>query len=323
MTDPLLAIVVRLLPARHRDWGLAMRAETAALPPGRQRWAHALGCAGAVLAQPAALRSVGYPLAALTVLGLVLRWSAGIADAPLRWSLVAAVALLLAVACLGRIAGPVGPGVAPRAVRAGGFMVVGAMTALFAAAADGHGPPEEQARTGVPILAALLAGYLAAALVLTAARTAPSGRALLTGVAVASAAAGLWLAAQLAFPPLPAHVGGAVCTVGCGVAAVTLLRPGTTRDTTLAALCVAVLAPLLVFLGVVAASSHGPAWLIPDLVQAAPTPAADLAASRIELQDPYVALLLLAGLAVTVAGRAPHAGAPAQEHRAAATLDRC
>ena len=65
--DLLLAVVVRLLPAARRDWGRAMRAETAALPPGRERWTHALGCAGAVLAQPAVVRTVGYPLAAVVV----------------------------------------------------------------------------------------------------------------------------------------------------------------------------------------------------------------------------------------------------------------
>ncbi|MEV0130614.1 hypothetical protein AB0H83_19390 [Dactylosporangium sp. NPDC050688] len=130
MTDPLLAIVVRLLPARHRDWGVAMRAETAALPPGLKRWAHTLGCAGAVLAQPAALRAVGCPLAALAVLGVVLRWSAGIADAPLRWALVGAVALLLTVACLGRTVSPVGPGAVARAVRAGVAALAATVTGL-------------------------------------------------------------------------------------------------------------------------------------------------------------------------------------------------
>jgi hypothetical protein len=43
-------------------------------------------------------------------------------------------------------------------------------------------------------------------------------------------------------------------------------------------------------------SSYGPARLIPDLVPAALTPADDLANSRIEIQDPYVALLFLSCL---------------------------
>ncbi|MDG6106458.1 hypothetical protein Daura_27140 [Dactylosporangium aurantiacum] len=315
VTDALLAIIVRLLPARHRDWGLAMRAETAALPSGPRRWAHAVGCAGAVLAQPAALRAVGYPLAALAALGAVVRWSAGIGHGPLRWAVVGAIALLLAVASVGRFLAPVDAGAAARAVRAGGCLLVGAMTAMFAAAADGHGPPGEQARTGVPILAVLLAGYLAGVLVLTADRTALSARALLTGVAVSVAAAGMWLAAQLAFPPLPPHAGGAIVAVGCGAAAVALLRPGPARDTGLAACCVGMLAPLLVFAGVVAMSVYGPAWLIPDLVPAALTPADRLANSRIEIQDPYMTMLLLAGLAavaVTVAGLAPTS--PAEGH---------
>jgi hypothetical protein len=57
-------------------------------------------------------------------------------------------------------------------------------------------------------------------------------------------------------------------------------------------------------------SSYGPAWLIPDLVPAALSPADDLANSRVEIQDPYVAMLFLAALVLTIAsitGRRPAA----------------
>ena len=43
-------------------------------------------------------------------------------------------------------------------------------------------------------------------------------------------------------------------------------------------------------------SGAGPAWLIPDLVPMAISPADDVANSRIEINDPYVALLFPAGL---------------------------
>ncbi|WP_327001270.1 hypothetical protein OHA72_39950 [Dactylosporangium sp. NBC_01737] len=320
MSGTLLTLVVRLLPAGHRDWGRAMLAETAAVPPGRERWTHALGCVGAVLSLPPVLRAIGYPLVALAVLAAVLQWSAGIAYGPLRWGVVGIIALLQVVALWGRragVLGPVGDGRTARAVRAGGCLFVAAATATFAAAAGTHGPPQEQARFGVPIFAVFLTSYLVGFLAVTARRTAVTGRALAVGVAAAFAATGIWLVLQFAFPPLPTNVGGAVFTIGCGVAAVTVVlsRADRWRDTLLAALCASMLAPLLVFTAVVLTSSYGPARLIPDLVPAALTPADDLANSRIEIQDPYVAMLFLACLAALVltvasatAGRARRTG---------------
>lgn len=315
--DRLLALAVRLLPAGRRDWGLAMRAETAAIPPGRRRWSHALGCAAAVLIQPPALRTIGYPLSAATVLAGVLRWSSGIAYAPLRWTLVALAALLLAVAWWGRRPGPLGPVAATptaRIVRAGGCLVVAALTVAFVGTIGLRGAPEERAGTAVPIFAVLLTSYLVAFLALTAHRTAMTGRALATGVTAAVASAVIWVALQFASPPVPANVAGALLATACAVAAVTVSRAG--RDTLLAALCAAMLTPLLVFTGVTLMSSYGPARLIPDLVPAALTPADDLANSRIELQDPYMATLFLACLAAVTLTAAAAARRPA-------TLSRC
>ena len=68
------------------------------------------------------------------------------------------------------------------------------------------------------------------------------------------------------------------------------------------------LGPLLVFAEVVLLSSYGPAWLIPDLVPMALSPADDLANSRIEIQDPYVAMLFLACLSALVLTVASIAG---------------
>jgi hypothetical protein len=305
VTDALLALVVRLLPARHRDWGRAMRAETAALPSGRERWTHALGCAGAVLAQPAAVRAVGYPLAAVAVLAAVLGWSAGITYGPLRWGLVGLIALLHLVALWGRrpgLLGPVGDGRAARALRAGGCLFIAAMTASFVARMATHGPPDEQASFGVPIFAVFLTSYLVGLLAFTARRTAVPGRAIATGAAASLAVAGVWVACQFVFPPVPTNVGGAIFTIGCGAAAATLAVAGRgrSRDTLLSALSVGLLAPLLVFAAVVLVSSYGPARLIPELVPAALTPADRLANSRIEIQDPYVAMLFLACLGAVV-----------------------
>jgi hypothetical protein len=48
--DTLLRWVVRLLPARRREWGLAMQAELAGLERGR--WGFALSCTRGVLGRP-------------------------------------------------------------------------------------------------------------------------------------------------------------------------------------------------------------------------------------------------------------------------------
>jgi hypothetical protein len=84
----------------------------------------------------------------------------------------------------------------------------------------------------------------------------------------------------------------------------------------LAALCAGTVTMLLVFVLVVLLSSYGPPRLIPDLVPAALSPADDLANSRIEIQDPYVALLFLAGLlavALCIASIATRRPAPATD----------
>jgi hypothetical protein len=312
--DRLLALAVRLLPAGRRDWGRAMRAESAAIEPGRERWAHAMGCVRVVLGQPSVLRAIGYPVLGVVLLTGVLRWSGGIAYPPLRWGVVACVALLLGVAWLGRlpgVLGPVGAGWAARAIRAGGCLLVGGMTAAFASAVGTHGQPQEQARAGVPIFAVLLSSYLVGFLALTAHRTGATGRALASGVGAAVATAGVWLVLQVAFPPLPTNIGGSLLALALGVAAVVLVGAklgSSSRDTLLAALCVSLLTPLLVFVDVALLSSYGPAWLIPDLVPMALSPADDLANSRIEIQDPYVAMLFLACVAALVLTVASIAG---------------
>jgi hypothetical protein len=298
----LLAVVVKLLPAGRRDWGRAMRAESAAIEPGRERWTHALSCARAVCAQPTAVRAWGYPLLTLAGLAGVLTWSHGIGYVPLRLGVVATVALLLGVAWWGRrpgVLGPVADSRMARAVRAGGCLLVGALTATFASAAGTHGPPADAARTGVPLFAAMLTSCLIGFLALTAQRTAVTARALAAGVAASFGVAGIWGVTQLAFPPLPADIRGAVIAIWLAVAAVVLLgarQQAGARDILLAVLFIAILAPLLVFVEVLLLSSHGPAWLIPDLVPMALSPADDLANSRIEIQDPYMAMLLVAWL---------------------------
>ena len=94
-----------------------------------------MGCVRVVLVQPPVVRAIGYPLLGVAILAAVLRWSGGIAYAPLRWAVVATIALMLAVAWLGRlpgVLGPVGAGRTARAVRASGCLLVGHRPTLVA-----------------------------------------------------------------------------------------------------------------------------------------------------------------------------------------------
>jgi hypothetical protein len=252
--------------------------------------------------QPAVLRRVGYPLLMIGALVAVLVQTRGIGYAPLRWGVVAVVANLVAVAWWGRRAGPLGPVRSSRAaqlVRAGGYLLVGGLTVAFAGSAGTHGPAVEQARSGVPVFAVLLTSYLVGLLALTARRCAATGRVLVSGVGAGVAAAGLWLAAVLVAPPIPVDVTAALVLVAVAMAVAGVVnagRRGGSAPAVLAALAAGTLALLLIFVAVGLLSSFGPATVIPRLVPTALSPADDLANSRHEIQDPYVALLVLAAL---------------------------
>jgi hypothetical protein len=302
----LLTGAVWLLPVGRRDWGQAMRAELAAVEGRPSRWQYALGCTRALVTQPAVLRRVGYPLLMIGALVAVLVWTRGIGYAPLRWGVVAVVANLVAVAWWGRRPGPLGPvgsGRAAQLVRAGGYLLVGGLTAAFAGSAGTHGPAAEQARGGVPVFAVLLTSCLVGLLALTARRSIATGRVLASGVGAGVAAAGLWLAAVLVAPPIPVDVTAALVLVAAAMVAAGVAnsgRRGGTAPSVLAALAAGTLALLLIFVAVGLLSSFGPATVIPRLVPAALSPADDLANSRDEIQDPYVALLALAALTASM-----------------------
>src|SRR6185369_3579622 len=105
-----------------------MRAELTGLRPTRERWSFALGCAGTVLGQPIVLRSLAYSGLMLGAVAATVVWTAGIAYAPLRWSIVAVVGALIAVSWLGRVPSPLGPvsdSPTARIVRSAGVLMVG------------------------------------------------------------------------------------------------------------------------------------------------------------------------------------------------------
>ncbi|MBB5874465.1 hypothetical protein F4553_007899 [Allocatelliglobosispora scoriae] len=302
----LLDAAIRLLPPSRRDWGRAMRAELAELAPGPDRRSFARGCVRVIATQPATLRHAGYSLLMLAALATVAVWSTRIAYAPLHWGMVALVTLLVAVSWLGRrpgLLGPVRDDGPARLVRAGGYLLVGAMTAGFVASAATKGNAVEQAAYGVPIFAVALTSYLLGFLALTAHRTAATARVLVTGAGAGTAAAALWTVLAFAVPPIPTEVGLALVLTLIATALAAggnAGHRGSPAHALLAGLSAGMVSALLIFVSVVVLSSYGPDSLIPNLVPAAITPADNLANSRIEIQDPYVAMLFVSSLLAIV-----------------------
>jgi hypothetical protein len=147
--------------------------------------------------------------------------------------------------------------------------------------------------------------YLLGFLAVTARRSDATARVLTVGAGAGLAAGAVWLVAVLAGPPIPTNV-APVCTLvaaAMGVAALanTGRRGGSGRGL-LAALCAGTLAALLIVTLAGVLARFGPASLIPDLAPAALSPAADLAQSRTEMDDHYLAVLALGGLLAALLG---------------------
>jgi hypothetical protein len=216
--------------------------------------------------------------------------------------------VLVAVSWLGRrpgLFGPVGDRWAARLVRSAGYLMVGALALGAVVSALLQGSPDEQARYAVPVFTVMLSVYLLGFLAVTARRSAATVRVLTAAVVCGGGAAALWAAMVFAFAPIPASAGAALdlTAVAAVVAAsASAGRRGLGEHRVLAALCAATFAALLIFLLVIGLSSYGPSSLIPDLARAALTPADDLAQSRDEVVDPYVALLFLGCLLAGVLG---------------------
>lgn len=298
MTHWLLAAVLRLLPAGRRDWGRAMRAEVAAIDRDQARWRFALSCVRVVVTRPVVLRRAGHPLLAVAALAGAFGWTSRMAYPPLRWGAFGLAVLLLAVAWGGRTLGPVGRGRAARLVRAGGILAVGGMTVEFVTKVVGKGDPTGKVGAPLSIFTVLMTSLLVAVLAVTATRSAATGRVLATGVGAGTAAGALWTAIVLLTPPIPADVGLGLTLTTVAIAVAVLTNAGERGGpvkSLLAALLAGTVAQLLIFLLVVLLSA-GPAVLIPDLAPAALSPADDLADSRLEIVDPYVALLIFGGL---------------------------
>jgi hypothetical protein len=316
----LLAAAVRLLPPGRRAWGSAMRAELAGIDARRERWEFAGGCTRALMTRSATARRIGYPLLTVAAVSVALWWTGRITYVPLHVGSMAVVLVLLAVAWLGRLSGPLGPvagGPAARGLRAGGGLLLGVWTAsLMVSMAEKNSA--EQAVYGVPIFGVVLTINLVGLLALTARRSAATPRALTAGLAGAGLAVLVWTVAVCATPPIPVRSTPAVLLIVAGATAAAWAAGGGGRERLLAALCAGTAGIMLLLTVLVLLSTFGPATLIPDLASAALTPADDLEQSRREIQDPYVAVLLLGALvaalqsAVALGGRRPVSAVPDQ-----------
>jgi hypothetical protein len=252
-----LALAVRALPATHRDWGLAMQAELAAVEEAPERRAYAWGCARAVLTRPATLLRLGIVGAvAATALAMTFRMpSAGV-----RAETFVLLGVLAVLAVTDR---------PPSGVRRAGYAAATLCLLFLLAPSSGGGHNDP---SGWWLACAAIALYFAAVRFATP-------RAAWVGVA----ALGVWWVPMLLSAGARAHPGYALAIVAAAVLAGGLL--GRTPSVALgagAATC------LLIFLAAVGTYAVAPS-LVPDV---APT----AEANRIESTDPYVAELLLGGL---------------------------
>jgi len=319
--DHVLAAVVRALPADRADWGRAMRAELASIEPGRERWEFAWGCLRAAAAQGRMLRGGVHLIAVLGVVVAVFAWSATVDFPPLTWGLDVVV-VVLAAACWqarrGAMLGPIGDGVAAVLLRIGGYLLAGGI--VLACLAHLH-PATQRAvdgGTGPLVLAVILASYLLGLATVSARRSAATARVLSTAAGCALAAAALWLATVLAAPPIPPSVGLAVALTGIAAAAAAALnsgRLGSPPRGLLAALAAGAAAAAMIVILVAVLAGYGPASLIPDITPHALTPADRIAESRIEIHDPYVAVLVLGCLLAAALSAASVATRQRSTHR--------
>jgi hypothetical protein len=128
------------------------------------------------------------------------------------------------------------------------------------------------------VLAVYLAGFLSG----------PSRTGILAGLG----AAAFWVLPLLISPPVPGSSGWAFAAVAFGVIAGATLA----RDKVDAALTAGAIGALVIVHLAMLMVTLGPASWVPELVPAALTPADRLSNSRIEAQDPYVAVFVIGGL---------------------------
>jgi WD40 repeat protein len=202
--DRLLALAAWLLPAGRQEWGRAMRAELAAIAPGRARWSFAAGCLRTAL-WPGPLMRVGrYVAVVVGAVGLAMLCGItgvfraeviglGLVAPPVLWG-------------LGRRDGAVGAVGPARAARVGRRVFLGVVAACVVVAVgnmaftmprEGAGADPGWAAFGLALVVVLLCGYTALALAMT---SAASGVTSVTLAASGGFGAGAGLAWCLLLP---------------------------------------------------------------------------------------------------------------------------
>jgi hypothetical protein len=300
-----LALAVRALPADHRDWGLAMQAELAAVESAPERRVYALGCTRAVLTRPRTVLRLGgaalVPAIGAASIVLALR----IANPGVRAEALALIALLAGALWLGRRLGPVAADRTSRRVRGVSRVVVGVLlvAVLLPSPGGGHDDPSGAWVAGLAVLLYLVAAELA-----TARGTAAGPRTLrlATGIVAAGTAAS-WVPMLLS-AGVRAHPGANLAIVVATVAAgVVLASPRGAYDAIVAGFGAGAATCLLIMLLAAGTYAARPD-LIPDRCGSSNacglTPAARTETNAILAGDPYVADLLLGALmaAVLIAG---------------------
>lgn len=308
VAERLLAMMVGLLPAARRDWGRAMCAELEGIVVQRDRWSFAVGCATAMLRQFAVLKSLAYTvIAEAAVVGVVV-WSRDFTYAPLRWGVVAIVLVLVGLATLGRVRGPLGPVAGSRSARlARGFgylVVAGATIGFLAFLRAMEGNDVDLAHYGAPIGGAMLILYLAGFVAATSDRAIATGRTLRWGMAGGIGAVLLWPLSVLALGQIPDSTGLAVVMVVAGVIVAVWGTAQQTAQAWVAALFAGTTGSLLTVAELIAMANYAPARMIPDLAPAALTAADDLELSRSELVDAYLYLIVIGALIALALGLA-------------------
>ncbi|GII61061.1 hypothetical protein Skr01_11460 [Sphaerisporangium krabiense] len=329
----LLSVAAWLLPEGRGQWGPAMRAELAGIEPAPARWRFALGCLRVALTRPRLLGTAACALLTLGVIAAALVTTGGVAYGPLRDALVGLVVVLLVLAWLGRLRGPLGPAAragTTRLLRAGGCALVGAAAVLvFAEFGAATGRVEERAWVGLPILTCVLGVSMTALLAVTSLRSAAPARALRIGGGCGAAAATAFTAPVLLWPPLPPSSGRALAALaGAALTAmlITARRPvdagheaevpgsqgpgpeGSQVEDSgpeggdqvlIAGLCAAVVAALAIFIVADGLLQFAASW-VPHTSPANVAAAGRLANDRAGAEDPYFGLLALGALLATL-----------------------
>ena len=159
-----LGVVIRLLPAGHRQWGEAMRAELAAIESAAERRRFALSCTRAALSARANARVRTQQEVALAAALLLL--AAALALTGAIGPTIPALATLTALAWLARrrgALGPVRPGRVAGTVRAAGFALPCSFLLVEAVQGGASGllQPDHHGRLVTLVLTFLAAAFLA------------------------------------------------------------------------------------------------------------------------------------------------------------------